>query len=446
MKAKLIISIRNAAVVALLTFFANDLVAAREKVTPVQGAAPQVFVPQPRVIRLSQKGKQPKRRPAPQRQTAPQGGAGAAATLDPEQWNKYKAGLEQKFQMLQSKDLTPSEMLNIIAIVKEKLPLTQEQISELDRMAREVAIVDREASLEQQVQQLKLLLQQQQVGLFQPQVPFSVSGAVEGVTGVGKQAVGQVKSYYDWMKEKMYNAVTGSYVSGLGNAKYIAPGVLLAAAGPVGMLAAGLGGLLVGGTAALTTGGAGLAIWGLENIVDRANFMKLSGGHGTTESWLKTLRAQLSFVLDNKAAYPYLLAKKEALLSRNELYSAEEDPTGIVRQAHDAVLAECQAKLAALQPGSPELQQEQDFVNKVATIRRNNGFANLTPDQYIATLRTNNDLIQAEALVSEYNRALNKKVLQEIAAKKQADAQKALLAAVPVEVAPTETPAETTTE
>lgn len=256
---------------------------------------------------------------------------------------------------------------------------------------------------------------------YQPQqapvTSFAPSQALAGVKTAGAQAAEQAKSYYDWMKDKAYNMFAGSYVSGLGASKYIAPAVLGLAAGPVGLIA--------GATAALATGGSGLAIWGLSNIMDRANFMALSGGHGTTESWLNTLKGQIQFILNNKAAYPYYLSKQDALRSNEELYEAVNDTTGVIKQAHDAIAAEQQAKLNAMQPGGPEFLSEQQFVKNATEIRNNNNYWNSTPEQYIATLKANNDLIKAEALVSEYNRALNRISVREAAAKKQMAAQQA---------------------
>lgn len=355
-----------------------------------------------------------------------------------EEWGKYQRDL-----MKRALTETPSQMLIYIQQVKGRFaPLTKDQTDWLEKLQDNILLSQKLQNQGALLKQQEMLLQQQRLQLQlqqqQPEAKFSPSGAVKGAAEAGKQVAGGVKGYYDWMKEKLYNALTGSYVSGMGSAKYIAPAVLIAAAGPVGMMVGALGGLAIGGASAAGIGLSGLGVWGLSNIADRANFMALSGGHGTTESWLKTLRAQLSFILDNKAAYPYLSAKISALESKNELMPADET-TGVVRKLHDTVLREHQIEKSKIQPGSVEAQREELFNNYAQQIRTANEFASSTIEGYIAKLRANDDLIRAEAFVSEYNRALNRKTVQDIIANKRAGVSEAII--TPATLETSETPA-----
>jgi len=141
-----------------------------------------------------------------------------------------------------------------------------------------------------------------------------------------------------------------------------------------------------------------------------------TGGHVSKASFLESVKEQLILVLSNEAAYPFFTSKIEALTSNTELYPIVIDPTGVARQAHNELLASNTSQYQISANSNPALaERETKFNDMVKAIRQKYKYNE--SDQYIKNLETD-DLLQAQALVSEYNRALNRKRVQLIVAEK----------------------------
>src|SRR5579863_496181 len=258
------------------------------------------------------------------------------------------------------------------------------------------------------------LYYQQQMMQQQPQIPFSTGGVATGVGMLASQGMETGKGVWEGIKggaSRLYQSVFGEYSSALGNWKYALPGAALAVGTPVGWL---FGAGLV--TSALMSGGSAATILALTAAMERANMAGQTGGHVSKASFLESVKEQLILVLSNEAAYPFFTSKIEALTSNTELYPIVIDQTGVARQAHNELLASNTSQYQISANSNPALaERETKFNDMVKAIRQKYKYNE--SDQYIKNIETD-DLLQAQALVSEYNRALNRKRVQLIVAEK----------------------------
>lgn len=216
-----------------------------------------------------------------------------------------------------------------------------------------------------------------------------LQGTWEGLKGMGSRA---------------WEGTLGSYGSSMGGYKYLLPGFLLAS----------IPGALIGGASLAAT-----ALWGLggsaavltvSSVLDRLNYAYETGGYMSTAAYVDDVKKAIALVLNNQAAYPYYTSKIEALNTRNEIYPIAKDKFGVADQAHTILLNEAQK-------APKDEGKEKAFSSQVAKIRVEHGYKNKSNVNYISALEKGDVLINAQALVSEYNRAKNRKAIEDASQK-----------------------------
>ncbi|HSC24594.1 MAG TPA: hypothetical protein VLB80_00045 [Candidatus Babeliales bacterium] len=235
------------------------------------------------------------------------------------------------------------------------------------------------------------------------------SGALDRAKSLLYWGGGKLGSAWEKSKEaasSAWESTVGEYGSSMGGWKYLLPGALLFS---------GSGALVAGASAAATALwalGGSAAVLTLSNTFDRLNYAYKTGNLSEA-AYLDEIKKQLALVLNDQAAYPYYTSKIEALRSQTELYPMHQDEFGVAKKAHEALLNESYQKAGKIATIPKEKEKEDKFFQMITDIREKHGYDPTNLISYIQNLERGTALIEAQALVSEYNRAKNREIIRE---------------------------------
>jgi len=187
---------------------------------------------------------------------------------------------------------------------------------------------------------------------------------------------------------------------------------------PWAALAAGMAGVSITPIIAVGLGGAA-ATYAVSTALDQVNFVQKSGGYFTKSTLKNRLKEDMALILNDQGAYPYIISRVEAIDLNNEIYPVNKDEFGIAKE----IMAEMREKIVSSSKSIDIKTQEKEdkFAGARDTLRTQHNYKTATSDQYIARLEAGDDLIKAQALVSEYSRARNRKKIEELQVSKPED-------------------------
>ncbi|HLJ31040.1 MAG TPA: hypothetical protein VKU36_01255 [Candidatus Babeliales bacterium] len=172
----------------------------------------------------------------------------------------------------------------------------------------------------------------------------------------------------------------------------------------------------------LTGLGAAAATYAVSSALDQLAFIQKTGGYWSNKAYKDRLKEDMALLLNDQGAYPYFITRLEAIKNNNEMYPINKDVNGVAKE----VLNDLQNNMIAASQriGNIQRDRENKFAQERDLIRSQYSYSTLTPEQYVQKIEENSDkLLQAQALVSEYSRALNRINVQREAQKAATQSQ-----------------------